>query len=212
MSGPFRNFVSADPFRPSMSVKLRYTDTTTLLSGLNGHIGDVQTFRLNSLYDPDLSGVGTQPYGYDQLATLYRKYKVHGASIEVVFTDPDQDGMLMAIQLRNPSNVYSMAGKNVNDLREQPMTVVRTINNSGKQRVAVKQYVPISTVSGLTKLQFQADNDLFVASTTANPTAQPLFTIGVGSSRLAQNATMICRTTITYYATMYERIVHVASS
>lgn len=214
IKGPFRSFVSADPFRPQMSVKLRFTDTTVLTSGLNGAIGDLIKFRLNSLFDPDFSaGIGQhQPYGYDQLATLYQRYKVTGALVEVVFTDPDQDGMTLAVQMQSHNNIYDMAGKTTEELRMQPMTVVRTVSNSGKQRVAIRQFMPISTVSMITKLQFQADNDIYTAFINANPAIVPRVHIGVGSSRVVQGASIVCRTTITYYATMYDRYIQAAST
>lgn len=40
-------------------------------------------FRLNSLYDPDLSGLGTQPVGYDQWAAFYNKYRVVSTEVEI---------------------------------------------------------------------------------------------------------------------------------
>lgn len=36
----------------------------------------VQQFRINSIYDPDYSGVGTQPLGRDLLAGMYNYYRV----------------------------------------------------------------------------------------------------------------------------------------
>lgn len=207
MSGPFRNYVSADPFKPTMSVKLKYTETKTMFSGAAGLTGSLRTFRLNSLYDPNYAVGGDQPYGYDQLATLYKKYKVNGALLEVVFTDPDQDGMFVAVQLQTPSaSDTALTNKSSAVLREQPMTVVRTIQNSGKQRAVIKQYIPLSTVSGITKLQFMADADLFSAVTTTNPVTVPRAQIAVGSNREVTNATVVCRVSITYYATLYDRI------
>jgi hypothetical protein len=33
-------------------------------------------FRLNSLYDPDYTSTGKQPYYYDSLAGIYDRYRV----------------------------------------------------------------------------------------------------------------------------------------
>lgn len=35
-----------------------------------------QTYNVNSTYDPDQTGVGTQPFGRDQMVTRYKKYEV----------------------------------------------------------------------------------------------------------------------------------------
>lgn len=40
-----------------------------------------QQFRLNSAFDPDYTGAGTQPYGFDQWATLYNHYVVERANV-----------------------------------------------------------------------------------------------------------------------------------
>lgn len=40
-------------------------------------------FRLNSLYDPDYTGTGHQPLGFDQWASVYDKYYVRRARIKV---------------------------------------------------------------------------------------------------------------------------------
>lgn len=43
----------------------------------------VTQWRANSLFDPDLTGVGHQPRGFDQWMTLYQKYAVLSSTITV---------------------------------------------------------------------------------------------------------------------------------
>lgn len=62
-------------------VKLRYVDNRVLNStavSLGRHV-----FSCNSLYDPDYTGAGHQPLGFDEWSTLYTYYKVLGAKITV---------------------------------------------------------------------------------------------------------------------------------
>jgi len=56
---------------------LRYSDQITLnpSTGANAHY----RFRANSIFDPDYSGVGHQPYGHDNLQAIYRSYVVDKA-------------------------------------------------------------------------------------------------------------------------------------
>lgn len=44
-------------------------------------------FNLNSVYDPDRTGTGHQPFGFDQMATFYSKYCVVGCKWQVVFAN-----------------------------------------------------------------------------------------------------------------------------
>lgn len=64
--------------------KLRYnndfTDLTPSSALAVGHV-----YRLNGLYDPDVTGAGNQPRGFDQYMTMYNKYVVLGALVNVKF-------------------------------------------------------------------------------------------------------------------------------
>ena len=68
--------------------KLRYVDQYTFTPVLGG-IPVRQIFRCNSLNDPDLSGLGHQPMGYDQLMALYSRSRVVGAKISINFVSSD---------------------------------------------------------------------------------------------------------------------------
>lgn len=75
---------------PSQRVaKLTYVNNTEIQSNL-GVIG-VLKYRANSLFDPDYTGVGHQPYGFDQWATLFNHYVVLGSKItfKVISSVPD---------------------------------------------------------------------------------------------------------------------------
>ena len=60
----------------SRTVKLRYSQQVSMSNPVGGA---VHNFRANSLYDPDLTGVGGQPLGFDQMAALYNHYVVLGS-------------------------------------------------------------------------------------------------------------------------------------
>lgn len=61
---------------------LQYVDTKTIApaSGAAHHV-----FRLNSIFDPDVTGVGHQPAYHDQWSALYNKYRVLSATWKIVF-------------------------------------------------------------------------------------------------------------------------------
>lgn len=71
------------PVPSSMIVKMPYSFTnvfsTTALTGASTY---TQTFRCNSIFDPDATGVGLQPRWHDQWAGIYTRYMVRRCNIK----------------------------------------------------------------------------------------------------------------------------------
>ncbi len=55
-----------------------------VIAGTDGTASQTHTFRGNSLFDPDRTGTGNQPYGFDQWAAFYGKYRVHSSTISIM--------------------------------------------------------------------------------------------------------------------------------
>lgn len=64
-------------------VKLRYVQEVSLNPGISSF--SVHQFRANSVFDPDFTGVGHQPMGFDEWAALYERYTVYGSKINVMY-------------------------------------------------------------------------------------------------------------------------------
>ena len=71
-------------FPPTIVTKLKYCElfTKTPSVAINH-----QVFNLNSIYDPDESGVGHQPLYRDTFASIYNYYTVLGSKITVTFVN-----------------------------------------------------------------------------------------------------------------------------
>lgn len=54
-------------------------------------VSDFQQYKINSTYDPDLTGIGVQPLGRDTWAGIYNYYKVLEAHIKVTITPLTDD-------------------------------------------------------------------------------------------------------------------------
>lgn len=50
----------------------------------------IYTFRANSLFDPNATGTGTQPYYFDQYIATYEKYRVMATTLELTVTNVSQ--------------------------------------------------------------------------------------------------------------------------
>lgn len=66
-------------------VKLSYYETIGLAS--TSGVAAKHTFNLSGVFDPDVTGVGHQPYGHDQWANMYRHYYVSSARITVKWSN-----------------------------------------------------------------------------------------------------------------------------
>ncbi len=207
-TGPLlTSYVSNDPFPPRKNFKLVYSQTYTYPVGSSGTFGSENIFRLNSLHDPDETGVGHQPYGYDQLKLLYRRYKVNGVLLEMTWTDPNQDGLSVAAMLTPPLATSTLAGLGFDQASEKPFTTTRMINNSGSQRIYMKQYIPISTAVGITPSQFRNDLDDYQALTGASPNRVPRVRLAVCSPSAATGGLVQCTMKMTFYSSFWDRIV-----
>jgi hypothetical protein len=188
-----------------MRTNLTYSEMLTLTSGAVGTFGTERVYRLNSLYDPDFTGAGHQPYAYDQLSAIYAKYKVHAVTIDLTITDPIVDANIVAVSAQGPNQTAVLTGALWGTLGERPDTWVRPINAGGGQVMNMKKTFPMHVLMALTKSQFAADIDTTSAAISANPSATPWLRLAVAN--LTAASTVIAYLRITYHAEMYERTV-----
>lgn len=71
-------------FPNSIITKLRYCTFGSLTAAAG--VVTSQTFRANSIHDPDFTNTGHQPLYHDQWAAIYDQYVVLGSQIKVTFT------------------------------------------------------------------------------------------------------------------------------
>lgn len=107
--------VYRDPFPLQVRRRLTYAFRNTIQppnTSINGFSIESQVFLLNSLYDPDKTvgvGIGAtsrlnhQPMGFDQIMTLYRKYLVSYARVNVSFANENSTEQLTEETIDAPS-------------------------------------------------------------------------------------------------------------
>lgn len=83
---------------------------------------DVQVFRANCCYDPDFTGLGHQPIGFDQLMLAYDHFSVLGSSIRVINTSPVTTNVTPAYWgvLLSDNGTSAAAASNIEHLMELP--------------------------------------------------------------------------------------------
>lgn len=160
-----------NPFANEWFVKLRYSHWTGLACPGTIYAGGIN-YRLNSLFDPDLSGVGRQPGYYSELASLYGKSIVYKCQVELEWSDPSADGFYVGYALTG-GNHPGANGKEYYQIRDYQNMKVIPVNNSGKQVYKQKFTVKINDVLGQTKQQFWEN-----ISTAAGGNAEVMQTSG----------------------------------
>jgi hypothetical protein len=137
---------------------LKYSDfaqqTATVLS--------VYTYRLNSLYDPDESGTGAQPYGFDELMALFNYYRVEFANIEVQVCNTGTAPAMVALA---PS-ILNTDPTSVNDVASMPLGQSALIPEEGDNKHTFRMRVDIRSFLGI---KMNIDDNL-IGTATSNPT------------------------------------------
>jgi hypothetical protein len=109
-------FAGFTPLPPMLKARMKYVSPVTLSSGVTP---GVNVFSANGLYDPDITGTGHQPRGFDQLIALYDHYVVVASHITVHFGASSQVFPIIGIQLQSSSTAQS----DYVDYAEQPRCV-----------------------------------------------------------------------------------------
>lgn len=158
---------------------LRYSSKFTI----NSNIGQAGTyvFRANSCYDPDLSGVGHQPRGFDQLISMYDHYQVIGSKITIATVQPNISGVV-GIALKDSDSVST----DYEDYMETrgPNSVYGLISTNG-EHVGLDLSYSQSKFFGTGEL-----DDKYQGSASQNPPDGAYF--HVWNSAITDTATMNC--------------------
>lgn len=68
---------------------MRYSEPNIRLNPSVGGLLAYNIFSANGLFDPDITGTGHQPMGFDELGSMYDHAVVIGSKIRVTFTNRD---------------------------------------------------------------------------------------------------------------------------
>lgn len=159
-----------------------YSTKFSLNGGTLGASNQYQ-FSLSSLFDPDFTGVGTQPIPLDQYAALYERYRVYEVSFKVVFFSGD-------------ASFPQIAGYNVCDVNTTSTDLERLVQNgqcewaplgpkgSSSDTVTLFGTVDIAKAHGISRQRLMSD-DLYASVFTSSPSEQlllNLFTASAGTN------------------------------
>lgn len=123
--------------------------------------GAFQSFRINSIFDPDYTGVGSSALGYTTYALLFARYRV--LRVRVILRFVNQTAVAVGGQtvgvIFNASGVFS---SNPLTWPAQPYAVSRVLQgNAGGQHslATIDMTPPLHKIAGVTRQQFMNDQD-----------------------------------------------------
>jgi len=191
---------------------------TTLKYGDSYSIGSVaysqRTYSVNSLYDPDVSGTGSQPYGFDQLCSatsFYNRYKVNRAYLCIRAINLGTAPAYIDV-LPYYANTFPSTGTGTHDfMKEIPgnRTMLCTSNASSSTCKMVCKAIP-GYIFGLSKVH-TATSEVLTAQYNQSPAAQAYFLINTEACDGSSNIT-IKLDYIVFYKTEFYATVHLPAS
>lgn len=187
-----------NPLDKKSLIKFVYCDSGFDLStAIGGTYYKSNVFRGNSLYDPDETGVGVQPYGYDQLTAIFDyKYRVYASKIRVTFylEEACYDALI---------GVYANKGEfSYHDPADLMVAKgVRSRHISSQEGITWKNTIKAYSTTKAQLPVIASDSDT-TASVGANPAMTWKWIVFVNTANEAQEVSIKADVKITYYALM----------
>lgn len=180
--------------------KLKYATNTTMITGagVSAHL-----FRPASIYDPDFTGVGHQPLGHDQLATLYNQYRVYGMKYKITFHNPNTGNFINVAVVKKKDNSTTTLFSTV---EEKPYSQSGIIGprDGGANRRTFSGYFNNSKQLGVTKQTYNTD-DQFTAAMGFNPTASPTLQLYCQEINAVTSLNVYVDVQLEYYCVLFGR-------
>lgn len=186
---------STKVFPDKIFVKLPYA---TLLSRAPGAITDEYSFRGNSCYDPDYTGVGSQPVGFDQYSELYNEYRVMSSRISIEIVNNIASGMNVTLMASTgAAGSGSFIGSS-----QQPYTKYKFAGGtSSSNKIYIKNFMKSSKMWG----RPVKTEDNFAALINANPVNEWFWVFEAVSSNASTNLSYDMLVRIIYYVEFSSR-------
>jgi len=192
----------SSPIPDRFLTKLRYS-TLHALTTAGVAIPASYQFRLNSIFDPDLTGTGHQPLGHDEMATLYQKYTVRGVAWHITFTNQSTtDYADVCVMLRPNTTAVSLMSTALET--EHVRRGVVGPESGSRNIMTMKGYASIAKIRGVKASKVEIENE-YSALIGANPNIVPTLQVYVENQNVNASITVNFRLEMVYYVTFFDR-------
>jgi len=193
---------NVNAFPQTLTTTLRYCDQYTL-SSVSGAAAS-WSFRMNSVYDPDLTGTGHQPLYYDQITPVYQRYRVLFSKLTVQFlplsddTDITTTGPFIVGVTGNSNGTFSTGIATMCE-QNNSQTKLMARDKSAQPTTLTLTYTPKK------ELGIDAMDDTVSADVAGNP-SQPFYgAIFAADVNAGGTTTVTAKVTIEFRVQFYEQ-------
>lgn len=183
-------------------VKFRYYETQTFNPGVG--TTSVNVYSCNGLFDPNITGVGAQPRGFDQLMALYNHYVVTDARISVKWAPvaTSSNNYIVGVAIRDTNTTDATPVEYAEDYR-----VRSGIQMNGGDSLCTTIDYNTGEFFGIRKSQVLAREDLR-GGTTNNPDEQAYFHVWCAGANPSEDPGSInAYIVIDYVAQLQEHVL-----
>ncbi len=171
-----------------------------------------QSFRLNSTFDPDITGVGSQPRGRDAMAAIYNQYVVIGCKYAIQVHNTGNNEPVYAWVVQSEDSIPATTFDTLKEAIEDPLIPVQRLKaaNSGTdaESATFTRYVSgKSMIQPTTGSTVRQDYAVQMSSTiSGNPSSPSFITVLVaqedGGPVISNSITVTAK--LTYYVVYYD--------
>ncbi len=147
--------------------------------------GTQDAIGVNDVFAP-IAGTH-QPYGFDQYAGFYRRYKVVGFRARLEITGASSTGLVVyAARVTPPGVTVDIAADTVDEVMERPGTLSGWANPTTATTPVVLSFnmrlTDIAKICGVTPQQYAADVSEYSAAVGASPSRVPELQLAAASA------------------------------
>jgi len=185
-------------------VKMKYVSTRMMASTVTPFINSWQ-FQ-SSVFDPDQTGAGHQPYLHDQWATLFSYYRVWGMKYDIKIVNTSNTPVRLALLHVGTTQSWDATNMDVNI--ERSITKRQYyLGTQDRSNVTIKGYASVPRVEGMSKQEFIGESSYEVGF-GSNPAK--MISVAILAEGMNSWTTQVF-ITITFYAELWGRKVQIQS-
>lgn len=181
---------------PALFTKMKYCAQISITTA---SVPIIHVFRGNGMFDPDFTGAGHQPMGFDQYAMLYNKWIVYGSSIKLVGSS---DSVSANIYFGVCPQKTATFGGSLFEAQERNNSKYRVTTHERPQ--TLRAYQTSGGMLGINKNALLNDWGDYGGKTTVDPSQQWYWVIYAQDNNLVTNSTLRVNVELTYYVKLME--------